>query len=111
MGASILKLVVLFDKCAPDPDIQTELRTIVSDHNRWLSAHTYREIVRTRMSRTKDEARLAQYSFTESCLEAIYNETDPDDPFDSVAPFWVVPSAASLAKLVGVSTDAVLRAV
>ena len=111
MGASILKLVVLFDKCAPDPDIQTDLKAIVSDHNRWGSAHAYRDMVRTRMLHTKDKAKLAQYSFVESCLEAIYNETDPDDPFDSVAPFWVVPFAASLAKLVGVSTDAVLRAV
>ena len=111
MGASILKLVVLFDKCAPDPDIQSDLKAIVSDHNRWATAHTYRDIVRTRMLRTKDDAKLAQYAFAEACLETIYNETDPDDPFDSVSPFWVVPTAASFAKLVGISIDAVLRAV
>ncbi|MEM8672073.1 MAG: hypothetical protein AAGG48_31445, partial [Planctomycetota bacterium] len=50
-------------------------------------AHEFRDIVRKRMLRTKDDAKLAHYSFAESCLESIYNETNPVDPFDSVAPF------------------------
>jgi hypothetical protein len=110
MGATILKLVVLFDRCAPDPDIQSDLRRIVADHDSWGTAHAYRDIVRERMLRTKDDAKIAQYAFAESCFETIYNETEPIDPFNSVCPFWVVPRAAALAKLVGISTDSVLRA-
>lgn len=111
MGSSIIKLVALFDRCAPDPDIHRDLKTVVGDHKHWVTGRTYRDIVRERMSRTEDNAKLAQYAFAESCLAAIYNASDPADPFDPVAPFWVVPNAASLARLVGVPVDAVLRSV
>lgn len=111
MSDSILKLVTLFDRVAPDPDVQRDLKAIVSDYDRWRSAHGYRSVVRDRLLRSKDKAKTAHYEFAESCLESIYNETCPDDPFDTVSPFWVVPCAARLGKLVGVSAESVLKAV
>ncbi len=111
MGDSITRLVALFDGRMPDPEVQKQLCEIASDSARWPDAHRYRSTVRQRLLATSDALLQGQYYFAESCLEALYNETDALDPFDSVSPFWVVPNTISLAGMIEISLDAVIGAV
>ena len=67
-------------------------------------------VIRDRSLRSKDDLRSTQYHFEESCLESLYNETQPDDPFDSVSPFWVVPNSIRLAERLGIPVETVMTA-
>ena len=81
------------------PGENTCLRASVPD--RWPEAHATRGRVRDKLLKTCDAKLSAQYYFAEACLESLYNETNPDDPFDSVSPFWVVPHALTFAETLG----------
>ena len=111
MGESIARLVSLFDGRVPDAEVQERLGVISADAGRWAEAHRYRNTVRDRLLATEDRLLRGQYGFSESCLESLYNETDPRDPFDSVSPFWVVPNAIWLAQQGDIPVEAILEAI
>ncbi|MCA8994943.1 MAG: hypothetical protein KDA69_08030 [Planctomycetaceae bacterium] len=110
MGASIAALLRLFEGKVPDADSNAFTLELALNDDRWSTGHAFRDVVRGRLLATNDKIKSAQYTFEESCLEALYNETQPDDPFDSVSPYWVVPNAIRLAKLVGVPLESLLDA-
>ncbi len=113
MGASIANLLKLFQGKVPDAETNAHVRELAVTLDQWSAGHALFDVVRSRslaaMS-TKDDVRCAQYSFEESCLQAMYNETNPDDPFDSVSPYWIVPGAIGLARAIGIPVEAVLTA-
>lgn len=110
MGDRIVALIHLFDGKMPDQQMHSRLISVASESSNWGDAHDVRSSVRTKLLATKDSLIQSQCYLTESCLETIYNETNPDDPFDSVAPFWVVPSALGLARELGINVDLVIAA-
>ena len=57
-----------------------------------------------------DAGREAQYTFEESCCQALYNASAPRDPFDPSSAFFVAPWAFGLARVVGVPIEAVVGA-
>ncbi len=111
MGAAIGRLIRLFEGQVPDREVQVGITRIASDYDNWVEAHEYRSLVRGRLLAAEgDQVKGLQYWFAEACLESLYNETHPIDPFDSVAPFWVVPAAIGLAEVVDVPMDSVASA-
>ena len=113
MGASIASLLKLFQGKVPDAETNAHVLELAVTLDRWSAGHALFDVVRGRnlaAMNTKDDVRCAQYSFEESCLQAMYNESNPDDPFDSVSPYRVVPGAIGLARAVGVPVESVLAA-
>jgi hypothetical protein len=49
----------------------------------------------------------AQYGFEELCCKALYNATSPQDEFDPSSSFSVARSAFRLARVMGLSDQAV----
>ena len=56
----------------------------------------------------KDWPREWQHHFEESCCQAMYNTTDPPDPFDPGSAFFVAGQAIGLARAVGVPVEKVV---
>jgi len=110
MGETIVRLITVFSTAPPDPDVHDSLTALATDPNRWPEAHALRGLVRDKLLKTRDSKLCAHYGFAEACLESIYNETDPIDPFDSVSPFWVVPHALWLAETLGLPSGLVTAA-
>lgn len=113
VGASIIALSRLFQDQVPDPLSLRQILNVALSED-WSRAHGVRSQVRSRLlltSNAEDPVRLAQYWFEESCLETLCNDTQPDDPFDSISPYWVVPNAIKLAGQLSVPIDDVLAAV
>lgn len=113
MAASIAALLRLFDGKVPDAESHACVLELAVTPDSWSAGHAVRDVIRDRLLAAmdaNDEVRCAQYGFEESCSETLYNEIHPDDPFDTVFPYWVVPSAIDLARLVGVAVEEVLKA-
>jgi hypothetical protein len=112
VGASITALLQLFSKKVPDPKSNQQVLELAKSKD-WTTAHDLRDQVRNRYlraSNSNEKIKCQQYSFEESCLETLYNDTDPDDPFDSISPYWVVPSAIGLATTLEIPIDDVITA-
>jgi hypothetical protein len=113
MAASIAALLRLFEDKVPDAESHACVLELAVNSDRWSAGHAVRDVIRDRLlaaTDANDQVRCAQYGFEESCSETLYNEIQPDDPFDTVSPYWVVPNAIGLARLVGVPLEDVLEA-
>ena len=112
VGASIAALLQLFSEKVPDRKSNQHVLKLAMSKD-WTTAHDLRDQVRDRYlraSRSNNEIKCQQYSFEESCLETLYNDTDPADPFDTVSPYWVVPNAIGLATTLEIPIADVITA-
>jgi hypothetical protein len=96
------------------PDAESHARTaeLAATPNRWSAGHALFDEIRDRLlaaTKRRDEIRSGQYAFEESCCQAMYNATEPPDPFDPSSAFFVVAQAMGLARLLGVPLDAIAR--
>lgn len=110
MGAKIVRLLQLFDGRVPDDSTHRHVLALAQKSDHWSAGHAYRNVVRRLLLDVSNAAVEWQYHFEESCLESLYNETHPHDPFDSVSPFYVVPHAIGLTEHVGVPLTDVIAA-
>lgn len=114
MGGVIVALLRLATAQSPDAESNSHVLTLATIPESWSAAHrSFDEVRRRRLqaSRMQDQLREAQYRFEEACCQAMYNATEPDDPFDPSAAFYVVPYALDLARAVNVSCTAVVAAI
>ena len=105
MGGIIARLLRMFAGWVPDTDSNARVSELAANPARWLAGHAVFDEVRRRLlaaSQARDAAREWQHHFEESCCKAMYNATDPRDPFDPGSAFFVVPRAFGLARAVGV---------
>jgi hypothetical protein len=115
MGRLVAELLRLFRNHVPDQESHSQVSELTGACERWSAGHACFDEVRGRLLvaiEQDDETRGAQYSFEESCCKAIYNATEPPDPFDPSSPFFIVPAALDLANAVGIpaaEVAAVLR--
>jgi hypothetical protein len=110
MGRFIVGLLRLFAGRLPDTESYAAVMALAADPRRWSAGHAVFDKIRSRLLAAmdrRDRKRSGQYSFEESCCQALYNATEPHDPFDPSSPFFVVASALGLAQLVGVPLIAV----
>jgi hypothetical protein len=111
MGGYIAGLLRVFVGRVPDAESNTRVLELATTPDRWSAGHAVFDEVRHRLlgaMNAEDRARECQYGFEESCCEALYNATDPTDPFDSGSAFFVAGQALGLARTVGVPVDAVV---
>jgi hypothetical protein len=110
MGGYILRMLGLFAGRVPDAESNARVTELAATSNRWSAGHAVFDEVRHRMLGAmdrQDRLMAAQHIFEESCCQAMYNATEPRDPFDPSSAFFVVGWALGLARLVGVPLDAI----
>jgi hypothetical protein len=110
MGVYLVSLLRVFAGRLPDRESHTSVAELAADPSRWSAGHAMFDAVRGRLLKATergDSIRCAQYTFEESCCQAMYNGTGPSDPFDPSSAFFVVAQALGLARLVGIPLDAV----
>jgi len=112
VAASISSLLRLFaDHVADSKSNVLVLRLATSDD--WSSAHQMRMSIRDKYlkaAKTNEHLKTIQYLFEESCLETLYNDTNPDNAFDAISPYWVVPNALRLSQALSLPLGDVLVA-
>jgi hypothetical protein len=111
MGGFIAGLFRLFGGRVPDAESNGRVLELADTPNRWSAGHAVFDEVRYRLLAAmdaKDRPREMQHYFEESCCQAMYNATCPPDPFDPGSAFFVAGQALGLARVVGVSVEAVV---
>jgi hypothetical protein len=109
MGKRIAGLLRLFSGRVPDCTSNARVLELATTPSRWSAGHAlFNEIRRRLLARSRDPLRHWQHHFKESCCQAMYNATCPRDAFDPASAFFVAPQALGLARVVGVSVEAVV---
>lgn len=111
MGRIISSLLSLFSGRVPDAESHAHVSALADSPRRWSAGHAVFREVRGRMRAAMeagDGPREVQHHFEESCCQALYNATNPPDPFDPGSAFFVAGQAFGLALTVGVPVDAVV---
>jgi hypothetical protein len=114
MAGTITALLRLFKDRLPDPETNLRVLELSINMDHWSAGHAVFDCVRNRLVSaidSKDLVLQAQYYFEESCLQAMYNATNPRDPFDPSSPFWIAGQAIGVARCVGVRIDDVVNIV
>lgn len=113
MGGIIARLLRVFAGRVPDSESHARIAELVACPGRWTAGHAVFDEVHRRLltaMKAKDALREWQHHFEESCCQAVYNATDPRDPFDLGSAFFVVPQAFGFARAVGVAVAEVVTA-
>ena len=111
MGRRIAELVRLFSSGVPDSESNARVLELAVTPRRWSAGHDVFDEVRRRLlaaQKAKDGLRERQHYFEESCCQAMYNATNPQDPFDSGSAFFVAGEALGLARAIGTPIEAVV---
>jgi hypothetical protein len=111
MGEHIANLLRLFVGRVPDVESNARVLQLAATTSRWSAGHAVFDEVRSRLLsaiNAKDRSQEWQHHFEESCCQAMYNATDPPDPFDPGSAFFVAGQAIGLARAVGVHVEAVV---
>jgi hypothetical protein len=106
--AAILAPLTFFEGRCKDKETLRRLIVLAKDKSRRKQAHAlFTEIRKKTLASAKREDQLAstQYAFEEICAKTLYNLTGEPAPFDPDSPFWVLPRALELGRMLGV-TDA-----
>jgi hypothetical protein len=114
MIPQIRQLLELVASGVSDRETIDELLRVLDDKHRWKDAHDLFDRNRCKTLRAiecGDSKLQSQYAFEEICAKSIYNESAPDDPFDSDSPFWVVPLALQAAQQFGIDRERVLAVI
>ena len=114
MQADMLALLELFRGLVLDPETHAWTIDLAANRDKWGSGHNLFDRIRSRTLkaiRSKDQVRECQHCFEEVCLQSLYNETCPSDPFDSCSPYWIIKNALALARYVGVPVQEVVAIV
>jgi len=113
MGPVIVRLLRVFDGRVPDVESHARIVELVATPELWSAGHAVFDEVRRRLlaaMKTKDASREWQHHFEETCCQAVFNATDPREPFDPGSAFFVVPQAFGLARAVAVPVADVVSA-
>ena len=106
--AAILAPLTLFEGRCEDKETLRKLITLANDRSRRKHAHALFDEIRHKTlaaERRHDQLAVAQYAFEEICAKTLYNITREPAPFDPDSPFWVLPRALKLGRMLGI-TDA-----
>lgn len=112
--ADIERLLELFAERCDDRTTVDELLVLVRKPERWKLAHGLFQRIRKKSlaaDRTSNAVASAQYIFEEACAKTLYNLSGESAPFDADSPYWVVPNAIALGRIVGIEEPTVLAAV
>jgi hypothetical protein len=111
MGRTIAALLRLFAGRVPDAESNDRVSELAPEPTRWSAGHAvFDEVRRRRLVAldAKDRPRELQHHFEESCCQAVYDATEPPDPFDPGSAFFVAGQAIGLARAVAVPVEEVI---
>jgi hypothetical protein len=106
---AMLAPLMFFEERCQDKETLRKLIALANDKSRRKQAHAlFSEIRRKTLVAEKrnDQLALAQYSFEEICAKTLYNISGEPAPFDPGSPFWVLPLALELGRILGVTDSA-----
>ncbi len=105
------QLIALFLPRSRDNETMTELLKLLDDEKDWGKAHYLSARIRTRAinaAKTGDLEAEIQFSFEEVCAKTLHNLSESKRPFDADTPYWIIPLALKLAKVLEVDERKVL---
>ena len=114
MLGQIKRLIETFAPLVEDRSTLDELHRMIDDERSWRNAHDIFDRIRRKTLKAidrKDASAGCQYCFEEVCAKTLYNLTDTDAPFDEDSPYWIVPSALSLARRLGIAESEITNIV
>ena len=111
MITGIVALLHLFKGRVADSETHGWTLDTVEKKSNWRRARHVFDQVRARANKSHDSTQYCQYRFEETCLKSVHNETQPTAPFDLRSPYFVIPRAVELARLVGISDQEVVDAI
>jgi len=112
MGRYILGILKALSGHVPDSDSHAQVTMLAAAPEHWTAGHAIFDEIRGRFLRASDQndcLKSAQYAFEESCCQAMYNATEPVDPFDPSSAFFVVAQALGLASELGIPLDTIAK--
>jgi hypothetical protein len=106
MITAMLAPLTFFEGRCNDKETLRKLIALASDRSRRKQAHAlFSEIRRKTLAaeQRNDQLAMAQYNFEEICAKTLYNMTREPAPFDPDSPFWVLPLALELGRMLGIA--------
>ena len=99
------QLLALFQPHCRDTETMKELRALLHEPQDWVKAHYLSTRIRTKAIAAVKEGDLKgemQFSFEETCAKVLHNLSESKKPFEYDTPYWIIPFALKLAKLLAI---------
>lgn len=113
VALAMQRLLELFAPRCSDRSSMDELIELLSaERARRREAHALFDRIRHKTldaDRRGDKILQAQYSFEEACAKTIYNLSGCPAPFDADSPYWILPNAVALARVLQIDETEILR--
>jgi hypothetical protein len=106
------QLLVLFRPQCRDVETLDELRMLLHEPRDWVKAHYLSTRIRTRALGAVKQGDLKgemQFSFEETCAKTLHNLSDSKKPFEADTPYWIIPLALKLAKVLDIPEHQVVE--
>ena len=106
------QLIELFQPMCHDTETMAELRELLPHKEEWLKAHYLSTRIRAKSINAFKGGNVkaeVQYSFEEACAKTLHNLSGLRRPFDADTPYWILPLALKLAKVLGIDPHKVLE--
>jgi hypothetical protein len=97
----------------PDHSTMDELTALcLAEPTRRKQAHDLFNRIRRKTSDAAhrgNQVLAAQYRFEEACAKTLYNLSGFPAPFDADSPYWIIPNAITLARVLQLDETEILR--
>lgn len=106
------QLIALFLPFCRDTETLAELLALLADEKSWIKAHYLSTRIRTKAisaSKSGDVKAEMQFSFEEICAKTLHNLSNSKRPFEADTPYWIIPLALKLAKVLEIDERKVLE--
>ena len=106
------QLIALFLPRCRDTETMAELQALLRDEKEWIRAHYLSARIRAKTInavKTGDLKAEIQFSFEETCAKTLHNLSDSKKPFDADTPYWIIPLALKLAKVLEIDSRKVVE--
>ena len=106
------QLLALFQPHCRDTETMRELRGLLPEPKDWVKAHYLSTRIRAKAFAAVKQGDLPaemQFSFEETCAKTLHNLSDAKRPFELDTPYWIIPLALKLAKVLNLNERKVLE--
>ena len=108
------QLLVLFRSHCADTETLDELRMLLHEPRDWVKAHYLSTRIRTKAIQAVKQGDLKgemQFSFEETCAKTLHNLSESKKPFEHDTPYWIIPLALKLAKVLEIDEHKIVEIV
>ena len=108
------QLAALFEPLCQDTETLVELRAMLHQEDEWPKAHYLATRIRSKALQAikrGDTKAEAQYGFEEVCAQTLHNLSALKQPFGPDTPYWIIPLALKLARVLEIDSKKILEIV